>query len=249
MIPNKVLIAYHWAVMMRSRWSDLRYNCHCSQWHHHIVIASPQQNKRHYLTLMALLTPLSIACWTLGRPVFRNVGIFCPMLSTGCQERSMNSDHMALSSFTRRCVPTLIPQRAGDASKVGAVNNTSLWKVRFPDPVWLTECEKMSIGISFQTLWTCRWNSFHLFPEINLKSKQKKPQYRVWCPSEILSWYEVLLDKWATEFCSNFQMVLCCGSALKSGFVAMAPRDRVIESVISISNLLYLQAKTKKKKK
>jgi len=41
-------------------------------------------------------------------------------------------------------------------------------------------------------------------------------------------------------------MVLYCGSALKTDFVEMAPRDGVIESVISMSNLLFFQVKTKK---
>lgn len=43
-------------------------------------------------------------------------------------------------------------------------------------------------------------------------------------------------------------MVLYCGSALKSDFVEMAPRDEVIEPMISISNLLSFQVKTKKEK-
>lgn len=39
---------------------------------------------------------------------------------------------------------------------VDAANKVPLKKVKFPDPVRLTECEKTSMGICFRTLWTCR---------------------------------------------------------------------------------------------
>uniref|UniRef100_A0A8C3JXU7 Uncharacterized protein n=1 Tax=Calidris pygmaea TaxID=425635 RepID=A0A8C3JXU7_9CHAR len=58
-----------------------------------------------------------------------------------------------LESSLWRCMPTLRLkprlQRARDSFKVDSVNNIPLKKIKFPDPLWLTECEKTSMGICF----------------------------------------------------------------------------------------------------
>lgn len=94
------------------------------------------------------------------------------------QQQSMHSKHMVLWAFTQRCKP--IPalkfrlQRAGYSFKLDAMSNILLRKVKFPDPLWLRECEKMNMGISFQILWLGGETHFTYFLKLIQKAKQQK---------------------------------------------------------------------------